>query len=322
MRACALDGGLRSHPLVREGWQAIAVAVFTGSGIGTWLTGQSALLAALVPTELRAIAFAQQRVAANVGLGLGAFVGGTIVAGGGADAFSSLFLLNAVTFVLYGAFIRTIGAPAASRRRLEGGYREVLRDRVFLRFALVNFAVVGAAIALLNGVFPVYARDEAGVDERTIGLLFLLNALTIIAAQVPVARRQAGRRRMVSFALVSVLFAVAWLLVLAAGGLDEGTAVALLVLAMLVISAAECLYDAVQGPLTADFARDGLTGRYMAVNGFSWQLGFILGPALGAVVLGLEPSALWLLAAAVCAIAAAAALALERQLPADLVRAP
>jgi predicted MFS family arabinose efflux permease len=207
------------------------------------------------------------------------------------------------------------------RHRPKGGYREVLRDRVFLRFALINFAVVGGAIALLNGLFPVYARDEVGVDERTIGLLFLLNSLIIIAAQLPVARRQAGRRRMASFGLMAVLFAVAWLLVLAAGSLEQ-RAVALLVLAILVISAAECIYDAVQGPLTADFAREGLTGRYMAVNGFSWQLGFILGPALGAVVLGAEPTALWLLAAAVCSLAAVASLSLERRLPRELVRSP
>lgn len=314
--------GFALYPLVHEGWHAILVATLTGSGVGTWLTGQSALLAALVPPAQRAVAFAQQRVAANVGLGLGAFAGGLIVAGGEPRGFELLFLLNAATFVLYGLAISRIDANPHGRPRPEGGYREVLRDRVFLRFALLNFAVVGGAIALLNGLFPVYARDEAGVNERTIGLLFLLNSVTIIVAQIPVARRQAGRRRLQAFARMGVLFAAAWLLVLTAGGLGGTRAVAVLVLAVLVISWAECLYDAIQGPLTADFARDRLTGRYMAVNGFSWQLGFIAGPAVGAVVLAAEPSALWLLAASVCAVVAVASLALERRLPAALVRSP
>ena len=85
--------------------------------------------------------------------------------------------------------------------------------------------------------------------------------------------------------------------------------------AILLFSLAECLYDAVQGPLTAELAPSALTGRYMAVNGFSWQLGFIVGPAVGAAVLGAAPHALWVLAACVCAAAGAFALALERRLP-------
>ena len=47
-------------------------------------------------------------------------------------------------------------------------------------------------------------------------------------------------------------------------------------------SVAECLYDAVQGPIVADLAPDGLVGRYMALNAFSWQLGFITGPPVAA----------------------------------------
>ena len=67
-----------------------------------------------------------------------------------------------------------------------------------------------------------------------------------------------------------------------------------------VFSLGECLYDAVQGPLTADLAPEGRIGRYMAVSGFSWQLGFITGPAVGAAIMGAEPYALWPLAAAAC----------------------
>jgi MFS family permease len=35
------------YPLVREGWHAVVLAVLGGAGVGTWLTGQSALLAKL-----------------------------------------------------------------------------------------------------------------------------------------------------------------------------------------------------------------------------------------------------------------------------------
>jgi MFS family permease len=60
----------------------------------------------------------------------------------------------------------------------------------------------------------------------------------------------------------------------------------------------------------------------MALNGFSWQLGFIAGPAVGAVILAAEPHALWIVAAAACCLGALAALALERFLPEAVRRTP
>jgi len=84
-----------------------------------------------------------------------------------------------------------------------------------------------------------------------------------------------------------------------------------------IFSLGECLYDAVQGPLTADLAPDWRVGRYMAVNGFSWQLGFITRPALGAAVMGAAPYARWPLAAATCLAGSLGALALERALPTE-----
>lgn len=307
------------YPTVREGWQAILVAVLGGSGVGAWLMSQSALLAAITPANLRPVAFAQQRVVANVGLGLGGFVGGLIVSRSDASSFETLFLLNAATFLAYLVFVARL--PSARREpqlgELRAGYRVVLHDGVFTRFALINFAFVAAAISLAIGLFPVYALNEAGVSETAIGVLFLLNSAVIIVAQLPVARAQRGRRRMLAFAQMGWLFGAAWLLVLLAGiALSPGPALAVLVAAIVVFSLAECLYDSVQGPLTADLAPEGLTGRYMALNGFSWQLGFIVGPAAGAAILGAAPHALWLVAAAVCAAGALSALALEARLPA------
>jgi MFS family permease len=321
-RATALAGltlsavGFALYPLVREGWQAIAIAVLAGGGVGTWLMSQSALLAAITPPAFRTLAFAQQRVAANVGLGLGGLAGGLIVTTTDPGTFTTLFVLNAVTFVLFAAVLLRVPSGRPPPRRAEpGGYGLVLRDRVFTGFAVLNFIFVAAAISLLVGLMPLFAKTEAGVSEDVIGALFLLNSLAIILAQIPVARLQQGRSRMRAFALMGLLYAGAWLLVLGAGSWPAPVAV--LALAVLVFSLGECLYDTVQGPLTADLAPEGRVGRYMAVNGFSWQLGFIAGPAVGAAIMGAEPYALWPIAAVACLAGALGALALERSLPAE-----
>jgi predicted MFS family arabinose efflux permease len=60
----------------------------------------------------------------------------------------------------------------------------------------------------------------------------------------------------------------------------------------------------------------------MAVSTTSWQVGFVIGPAVGGIVLDAAPLALWPLAAAVCLAAGAGSLALERSIPRELRMTP
>jgi MFS family permease len=310
------------YPFVHEAWQAFPLAVLGGIGGGTWLTGQSSLLAAITPQPLRHVAFAQQRVVANVGLGLGGFAGGLLVTVARPETFTRLFLGNAATFLVYAAVLllwvrEPRRAPAAPDAPL-ATYRDVARDGAFVRFAALNFAFVLSTVSLLNAVFPVYARNEAGLSENAIGALFLLNSVLIVVFQLPVARALEGHRRMRGFALMGCLFALCWLLV-EAGGMT-GPALLLLGGGIAAMSVGECLYDSIQGPLASELAPAESLARYMAVTGFSWQLGFIAGPALGGAILGAAPQALWPLTAAASVAGGVCALMLERRLPEDARR--
>jgi len=320
-RACVLGGlalaagAFLLYLLVHHAWQAILVGALLGTAAGGWLTGQSALLAAIVPPDKRHVAFAQQRVAANLGLGLGGLTGGLIASTASPATFTTLFVLNAATFAAYGLFIAKVRVPAVAPISREHGYRDVLRDRTLLRVLAIDVAVVAGAVSLVNGLMPVYARDTVGVGESAIGLLFLVNSLLIIGGQLPVARAVEGHRRARALALMAVLFASCWLLMLGGNWW-------FLLAAIVALSAGECLYDSVRSPLVADLAPPGLGGRYLASAGFSWQLGFIIGPAAGAVLLGASPRALWIVAAAVCLAAAVGALRLDPRLSADVAVTP
>jgi MFS family permease len=203
------------------------------------------------------------------------------------------------------------------------GYARVLRNRAFRRFIALNTVVIAAGIVPLVEFLPVYAKNEAAVGERAIGVIFFLNTLLIVLVQVPIAKSLEGRSRMRALAAMGVLWALSWVVVAVAGlTLDELAATAVFAFAVLVFAVGECLHGAVQGPLVADLAEPRLVGRYMAVSSLSWQLAFVLGPALGGTVLDAEPTALWLLAAAVCGLGGAAALVLDRSLPDAVRRTP
>jgi MFS family permease len=188
---------------------------------------------------------------------------------------------------------------------------------------VLNLAFVAVAVALLNSAFPVFAKNEVGVSEDAIGLLFLLNSLLIVGAQLPVARAVEGRRRVRGLALMCLVAAAGWLLVEFAGIAGRAAAaLPLLVLAIAFVSAGECLYDSIYGPLVADLAPEGRTGRYMAASGFAWQLGFIAAPAAAGGLLSVAPFALWPVVAAAAVAAAVYALRVEPLLPDGTRRTP
>jgi MFS family permease len=95
-----------------------------------------------------------------------------------------------------------------------------------------------------------------------------------------------------------------------------------MVVAVTAFGVGECFHGIVHGPLTAELAPPRLMGRYMAFGSQSWQVGWIIGPAVGGFALQHAPNALWPTAAALNLAAAGAALALERHLPRTVVRAP
>ena len=64
-----------------------------------------------------------------------------------------------------------------------------------------------------------------------------------------------------------------------------------------IFALAECLHGAIYAPLVADLAEPRLIGRFMALSSFSWQVGFLAGPAAGGFVLQAAPVTLWIGAA-------------------------
>jgi MFS family permease len=170
-------------------------------------------------------------------------------------------------------------------------------------------------------VLPVYAKNEGGLTELQIGLVFFVYTVVVMLAQLPLVRFARGHRRMPTLAFLGVLWASAWVLVPVAGSATPAAAFVLLAAAMMIFGFGLCLHGVVQAPLVADLAEPGLLG-YMALSALSWQLGFTLGPAIGGIGLALSPNGLWLGAAALCAIGGAVALLIEEALPQRARRTP
>lgn len=314
-------------PFVHNAWQAAALTALDGIGFAGFWPGQSVLLTRLTPTATRHGAFALQRVTNNLGIGLGGVTGGLIARVAEPGTFTTLFTVDAATFLAFVAIIRLVrdpglGVHVQTDAAPRASFRLVAHDRVFLRAFVLNAVLVTVGYGLLSLVMP-FGKDQAGITERQIGLIWLVNTLAVVVFQMPISRLSEGRRRMLLLVATGGVWAVSWLLVAAGGAWFAATgATVVLAVALAVFGIGECLHGAVFGPLVADLAPEGLQGRYFAVSSMSWGLGMLVGPAVGGVVLGANAFALWPLAAAGCVGLGALAFRTERALPERVRRTP
>lgn len=309
---------------VAQPWQAFAVAALVGVGTGMYGPSSQSLVATLVPVQTRHRVFTQNRMFALTGLGLGGIVGGFIAAGERPSDYETLLTLDVITFLAFAGVLGLLPLPPRAHRvaASAGGYVTALRDGGLVRLCLVNLALVSAGIAPMLVLMPAYAKLQGAVGEGTIGVIYAVNTTTILLAQIPITRLSEGRRRMPLLAIGTGLWVVAWILMLAAGVAFHAWAALLIGLAVALYGVGECMYSAVVIPTVVAIAPERLRGRYLAIMGFSWQGGFMVGPAVGGTLLASGPVALPVACAVVCAIALVAALATERGLPAEHQRTP
>ena len=313
---------------VRAPWHAIAAASLVGLGAGVIWPAQDALLARVVAPEQRSNVFAVRHATLNAGFAVGALAAAMIVDTSSPRSFELIYLLDAASFVAFAPLlllVRTRPLRHAAGLAARGGYRAVLRDRVFLRVWALTALLVTIGYAQLHAAFPVYAAGEGRLGGGALAAAFAANTVTVVLVQLLALKLWAGRRRTRAIMLVCALWAAAWVTTLAAGGIGGGTSAALAFAAALAIfGIGETLLSPSLAPIVNDIASEPLRGRYNGAFTLAWSSGFVAGPLVAGVACaaGLA-SALLLALAAMCGLAAVAARRLERHLSpaANLVQA-
>lgn len=318
--------GYGGFALVHHAGPALVTGALAGLGNGAFWPAHASMVAGLTERHTRHNAYAMQRVLNNLGIGVGGVVGGLIATTTHPGSYVLLFVVDALTFGAYLLALAFVPTPPRVPRLVDErapSYRSVLRHRTFIAYIVLNASLVGIGFSLLGDIFPAFAKNTAHVSERGIGLCFLANTLVIVVAQLPVAKWLEGRRRMAAYTVEGSVWAAAWLVVFVGGlRLTGSPATVVFAAALMVFGFGECFHGTVQNALIADLAQPRLLGRYLALNGFAYQLGGAAGRAAGGFALAAAPHGIWLLAAGLALVAGGAALALERFIPPALRRTP
>jgi MFS family permease len=295
---------------------ALAASALFGAGLTTGWVGLQQVIAAVVPPERRADAFAVQFAILNAGIGLGGLTAGLLVDFDRPATFEAAFLGAAACYVGFAAVLPFVAIPprpeTATGVRV-GGYREVFRDRRFRLVFLLNLVFVGIGVGQIESGFPAFATELGDATPRILGLAFAADTAVIVVFQVWVTAGLRGRRRTRGLMLEGVFWAAAWATALAAAWLGRPY---LFVAVAVLFACAEMLHSPTIPAIVNDLAPDRLRGRYNAAGALSWQSARILGATASGQLLGLGLGGPLLVGfIGLCGVGAVLALRLERALP-------
>jgi MFS family permease len=309
--------------LARSAAALFGAAGLLGLGVAVIWPTQDALLASVAGPGGRSAVFSVRHASMNAGLGLGTLGAAAVVSVAHPGTFTAVYLADAASFLAFVPVLACLRLPAqraggpAPARSQPGSFRQVLRDRAFLRVWALTALIVTVTFGQFQSSFAGYAARPGGVSTHGLGLAFAANALTVVAASMFVLRRLAGRRRTTGTALAAVTWAASWAVVVAGGRLGGGAAAeAAFVAAMVIFAVGETLLSPTLPAIINDLAPPEAAGRYNGLGTLAFTTGFLLGPVCGAAALGAGwGGGLFATAALACLAAAVAALRLGRHLP-------
>jgi MFS family permease len=293
-----------AYGLVGTFWQVIAVTVAWALFNTVFRPAAAAYLADVVEPGLRTEGFSLLRIVQNGFFAAGPPLGALVI---WLVSLRATYLLAGMAILAYCAIAWTALAESRPRGR-EGEpparMREALRDRVLVLLALGTGTAM-LAYAFFDDALPVFMHEERGLGIVTWGLVFGINPILVMLAQYPIGRWAARRSGRAVLALGALLQGAALAILLPSGHL------AVLVAAVVVLTAGEMLISPVSAALAADLAPVRLRGSYQGVLNLAAEGAWGPSALLGLWLVGRGQGEIFLaLALPLGALAAAAYLAL------------
>jgi MFS family permease len=275
-----------------------AIAILTAFGISGDLQGPavSAAIADVVEPDLRAETYGLRRQADNIAFALGPPLGALLIGLGFSLRWTFLLAGAALVFCFVAVWrLLPETRPERCANEQPPRLREAARDRLLLMLALGTG--VGVVVSTqFHAVLGVFLHQERGYAIATWGLVFAINPILIGLVQYPIAR-WAGRRSARAMLALGML--------LQGGALTllwPTSAVAVLVLAVVILSVGEMILSPIASALAAAIAPPRLRGTYEGIVDLAFAVAWAPATLVGFWLVGRGQG--WLMLALALPIAA------------------
>lgn len=255
---------------------------------GIYGPAAGALIADLIPPELRVRAFACQRWAINMGFAAGMATAGFMAK----HSFTTLFVADAATTVLLGLTIlfglkpKPVAKSAKGKQGWSHALQHMKGNTPFQLASLAAFLIL-ISFMQMSSSFSLQITEGAGLDERTYGFLMALNGIMIGCIELPmigfIQRFSPVRTIAAGYALIGIGMGINCL----------GASLPLLVASMVIFTIGEMISMPVSSGYMASLAPDEMRGRYQGVMSITWGSATMVGPSLGLMAYHFSPPLLW-----------------------------
>ncbi|AUG76996.1 MFS transporter [Kitasatospora sp. MMS16-BH015] len=289
-------------------------AFLFGGGVTTCQPALATMIVRCSTKATRSRAFALQFTLVNLGMSIGALVGGQIVDVADPASMTRLFTIEALTFLGLAAVTGLaripaaapvlVAEPVAAAGREAKGLRALVADRAMLRLCLLAGLIFFTCYGQFESGVAAFATDTVGTAPSVLGLAIGVNGLTIVVLQMFVVKITERRRRTTAMAAAGVVWLGAWAMALVAG-LVRGEAMLATVAIVSVYAlfgVGESLLAPTMGPIVAELAPARLLGTYNSGYAMVKQIAIAVGPAVGVLLVGSGTWPLYLAAMAGCTV--------------------
>lgn len=256
---------------------------------------RQAMIADLVPEELRGDAYGLFRIVFNLSVTIGPAIGGFMAS----RSFEMLFFADVVISLLVALFvflflpetrpvnIRTEAHKEETFRDTFKGYGQVLRDKLFIAFIVVS--ILSTLMYFnMNSTLSVYLVNHRNITAEQFGYILSLNAGMVVLLQMLFTRLTAKWKPMIAIAFGNLLYVIGFTMY------GFVASYMMYLLAMVIITIGEMIYAPKEQTLIASFAPEHMRARYMAIRNFSWIIPVSIGPlGAGLIMDNLDPRLVW-----------------------------
>jgi MFS family permease len=279
---------------------ALLVGALSSLGNAAIWPTQTTMMARMVSEDFRPKFFGLQFMMLNLGLGLGGVVSSFIVEINDPASFTRLFALDAVTFLVFYGFILTLRGTGGPLKKTQieiendGGYRQVIADRSFMRLAAAKLLLLTFGYASLDAGLPTLLTLYGDLTVKALGPIWAVNTGVIVLGQIFVINRLDGRSRVRLMFGISLIWSVAWIIIGLSVSLDPKSTFALAAIGVGIFALGEMVWSTVGPTLTNELAPENMRGRYNSIDGLMWVFAGAMGPALSGIMLQYQLVTIWI----------------------------
>lgn len=259
------------------------------------------LMSQVVEPEKRKIAFALNRIMINLGMSIGPVVAGFLIE----YHAKTLFYVDGITSILSSVFLMFF--PIVLKKNSDDNNKiieprsekiVVLKDLKFIYF-LISLLPVSMVIFQFFGALPVFLVNDLKFAASTVGLVFAVNTVLIIFAEVKLNAAMSTWEERKSLTLGALLLGIGF------GAMVFASNVFSIVVTVIIWTFGEMIIFPSSAAYVAEVAPESARGEYMGYLQVIFSLAIMLGPWLGTKVYeSFGPNILWMGTFFVCGISA------------------